>query len=102
MPSTASTASVQAANATQFVIDTAKQGGDQALALYRQAAKFGLEAAGMWFETVSALVPGGQIPPASVTEMLTQYATATFDMAERAVHVQRELVAEAIDLLPSS
>jgi hypothetical protein len=102
MPSTASTSSLQPATGAQFVIDTARQGSDQALALYRQAARFSIEAAGMWLETVSALVPGGRIPPASVTGALAQYATATADVAEKAVRIQRELAAQAIDLLQTS
>jgi hypothetical protein len=101
MPSTASTTTAKPGHAAQFVIDTARQGSDQVLALYRQAAMFGLDAAAMWLETVSALVPGGRIPPASVTEALAQYATATSDMAEKALRIQRELVAQAIGLLQS-
>jgi hypothetical protein len=100
MPSPALTASPKPANALQVVIDTARQGGDQALAVYRHVVRFGLDAAGMWFETVSALIPG-RIPPAAVTDVLAQYATATSDVAEKAVQVQRELVAQAIDLLRS-
>jgi hypothetical protein len=101
MPSSASTASAKPANAAQFAIDTARQGSEQALALYRQAARFGLDAVEMWLETVSALVPSGKIPPASVTQALAQYATATSDVAEKALSIQRELVAQAIGLLQS-
>jgi hypothetical protein len=101
MPATPSTPSVKTPTAVRYVVDTARQGGDQALALYRQAAKFSLDATGVWLETVSTLVPGGRIPPASLTEALAEYASATFDLAERAVGIQRELVAEAIGLLAS-
>jgi len=101
MPSTALGASAKPTNAAQFAVDTARQGSDQALALYRQTPLFGLDAAGMWLETVSALVPLGTIPPASVTEALAQHATATSDVAEKAVRIQRELVAQAIGLLQS-
>jgi hypothetical protein len=101
MTSTPSTPSINPASAVRYVIDTARQGGDQALALYRQAARFSLEAAGLWSETVWTVVPGGRTPPAALTEALAEYATATFDLAERAVGVQRELVAEVIGLLAS-
>jgi hypothetical protein len=60
-----------------------------------------LDAAGIWLETVSALVPLDTIPPASVTEALAQYATTTSDVAEKAVRIQRKLVAQAIGLLQS-
>jgi hypothetical protein len=70
MPSIASTASAKPGHAAQFVVDTARQGSDKVLAHYRQAALFSLDVAGMWLETVSALVPLGTIPPASVSEAL--------------------------------
>ncbi len=101
MPSTGSTASARPGQAAQFVIDTARQGSDQALAFYRQAAMFGLDAAGMWLETVSTLVKRGGIPP-SVSEAVAQYAAATSDVVENALRIQRELVAQAIGLLQSS
>jgi hypothetical protein len=101
MPSTASSATAKPGQAAQFVIDTARQGSDQVLALYRQAAMFGLDAAAVWLETASALVPGGRIAPASVTEALAQNASATSDAAEKALRIHRELVARAIGLLQS-
>ena len=98
----ATTASARPTGATRFVIDTAKEGSDQALALYRQAARFSLEAAGICFEALTSMVPGAKIPPVSVTEALTGYVTATFDVAEKAVQVQREIVTDAVARLQSS
>lgn len=43
------------------VIDAAAQSSFQVLGLYRQAAKFAIEATGTWLETVGGVIPLGRV-----------------------------------------
>ena len=84
---------------SRYVIETLRQGGDQALSLYRQAARFGMDAAGMCMDTLTGLVPGARVPAESVTEVLGRLATAVLDVAEHGLRIQRELLTDAMGRL---
>lgn len=90
------TASAKPAGSATYVIDTLRQGGDQVLAVYRQTMRFGMDAAGMWMETLGGLVPGAKAPATSATAALGHLAGTALDLAEGALKVQRELVSDAM------
>ncbi len=94
--------SAKPAGSATYVIDSLRQGGDQVLAVYRQSVRFGLDAVGMWMETFSGLVPGAKGPGPSATTAIGHLATATLDLAESALKVQRELVSDAMGRLETS
>ena len=97
MPTAASATKPTAS--TKYALDTAKQSSDQVLGIYRQAAKFSLDAVGSWLETFTSVVPAAKVPTKIIKEAVEPWVTAGFDVAEAAIKLQRELSGEAIDLL---
>jgi hypothetical protein len=101
---TASEATPKTDRAASFVVDTAKQSSEQILGVVRQTAKFSIDAASNWFETVASIVPvTPELPFAPSKAILQQWINAGYETAESVLVLQRDLASEMVTkLVPAS
>jgi hypothetical protein len=101
MPTATAAPSAKPSTASKFVIDTAKQTSDQLLTVYRQTAKFTLDAAETWIDTL-AKVPGPKLPVAPLQKAFDEWMTVGFDLAEGILSTQRDLATQAAATLAAA
>lgn len=90
MPTPRAAAPTKASSAG-YIIDVAHQAGNQMLNLYRHGVEMSTDAAFTWAETVIRFSPVKR-PPTAARESFTKLTDAIFDLSERALKTQRELL----------